>query len=147
MKVIWEIISAIAGAIAAICAIIAVAVTMMQYRYGISGIDAAYAWNSTFESGKTTNIITTTQHWTRGSVYYGVNQTTGTVKTKYSIYYKAGSGNWVLEYDNGYTSINNMYYGEWYMHSSNGTTKYSYKLVKKTNTTVKSSLIVDLMVQ
>lgn len=49
-------------------------------------------------------------------------------------------------YNNGYTSKNNAYYGEFSAHYANGKDKYSYKLEKKTNKNVKSQLVVDLFV-
>ncbi len=99
-RVVWEIVVAVATLVVTI---IGIAITTVQTRYGMNGVDSAYQWTSKFQKDQSTNVIATTKHWTKGDVYYGVNQKKGTVKTKYSIYYKKGNGSYILEYNNGYT--------------------------------------------
>ncbi|VYU69292.1 hypothetical protein [Clostridium tertium] len=137
LNVSWVIIAGIIGAIAGIAGIIATI-------YGVNAkestrFDTSYAVNQSIA------ITETRTHWRAGSLYYGVNQTAGTVGTKYSIYWKKNSGNYILEWSNGYCKSNNAYYGEWYMHYTTGIDKYAYKLVKETNKNKASKLVVDLM--
>lgn len=139
LNVSWEIISGIV-------AIIALLLSVIQYRYSVSGVDAAYKWETSYAVNQSTAIIETVQHWTYGNVFYGINQTEGTVQTRYSIYYKKNSGSYVLEFGNGYATYNNTYYGEWFMHYASGYDKFTYKLIKETNKNVQSKMIVDLFV-
>ncbi|EAF4840446.1 hypothetical protein C0773_06240, partial [Listeria monocytogenes] len=117
-----------------------------QNRYNVRGVDSSSQWKTGFQKNQTVCAIETKKHWTKGSVKYGVNQTSGTVKTKYSIYSKKNNDRYVLMYKDGYTSRNNTYYGEFYGHYAGGKDKFSYKLEKKNNKNVKSQLIVDLFV-
>lgn len=147
MKIVWEIVSAVAAAVAAVIAIVALTVSIVQYRYDIKGIDSAYQWKSTFSSGQSTSVISTTKHWTKGTVYYGYNQNTGLVNTQYTLYYKKTNGNWIVRNNNIIPRSNNIYYGEWLLHSTNGSAKYTYKIIKINSKQTKSTLNVDLMVQ
>lgn len=141
LNVVWEIIAGVA-------AILTLLVTVVMLRYSMSGTQEAYSWDTTFAVNESSAVINTQQAWAKGSVYYGVNQTSGTAKTTlYSIYYKVGSNAYKLEYASGYTSKNNVYYGAWYMHDTNGTSKYTYKLNKETNLSVASAMTVDLLLQ
>ncbi len=81
-RVVWEIVVAVATLVVTI---IGIAITTVQTRYGMNGVDSAYQWTSKFQKDQSTNVIATTKHWTKGDVYYGVNQKKGTVKTKSSI--------------------------------------------------------------
>lgn len=133
--------------IGGVCAILALIVSAIALHYQLAGVDQANTWKSTFYSGQSVAVIETAQHWDSGKLYYGVNQTTGTPKTtKYDIYWKKSGGTYVKEFSDGYCSSNNTYYGAWYMHTPNGTSQYVYKLVKKTNLSTKSIMLVDLMV-
>ncbi|MBC1483202.1 hypothetical protein HCJ58_02995 [Listeria sp. FSL L7-1509] len=142
-RVAWTIIIAVAGLI---ISIISLSATMTQNRYNVRGVDASYTWKSTFQKNQSVCAIATTKHWTKGNVKYGVNQTSGTAKTKYSIFSKKNNNNYTLTYNNGYTSKNKTYYGPFNAHYANGKDKYAYKLQKKNNTNVKSQLYVDLFV-
>ncbi|EUJ20615.1 hypothetical protein PGRAN_14402 [Listeria grandensis FSL F6-0971] len=142
-KVTWIVILAVASLIVAVASL---AVSTVQARYTVRGVDASYQWSNTYQVNQSASAIETKKHWTSGKVYYGVNQKSGTVKTKYSIYYKKNNGKYILEYDNGYTSKNNTYYGEFFAHSTNGKDKYSYKLMKNSNKNVKSQMLIDLFV-
>ncbi|MBC1343013.1 hypothetical protein HB799_02870 [Listeria welshimeri] len=139
----WLIILAVASLIVSI---VGVSVSVIQQRYSVRGVDSSYQWKSTFQKNQSVCAIATKRHWTQGSVKYGVNQTLGTPKTKYSIYSKKDNQAYKLMYSNGYTSKNNTYYGEYYGHYAAGKEKYSYKLEKRNNKNVKSQLIVDLFV-
>lgn len=142
-RVAWTIIIAVAGLI---ISVISLSVTVAQNRYNVRGVDASSTWNSTFQKNQSVCAIATTKHWTKGKVYYGVNQKYGTPKTKYSIYSKKANEEYKLIYKNGYTARNNTYYGEYYGHYAMGKEKYSYKLEKKDKKNVKSQLVVDLFV-
>ncbi|EFS04483.1 hypothetical protein [Listeria seeligeri] len=142
-RVTWAIILAVAGLIVSI---VGVSVSVVEHRYAVRGVDSSYEWKSYFQKNQSVCAITTKKHWTKGSVKYGVNQTYGTPKTKYSIYSKKDNKEYKLIYSNGYTSRNNTYYGEFYGHYAMGKEKYSYKLEKRSNKNVKSQLIVNLLV-
>ncbi|PZF88616.1 hypothetical protein C1903_09090 [Listeria ivanovii] len=142
-RVAWTIIIAVAGLI---ISVISLSVTVAQNRYNVRGVDSSYQWKSSFQKNQSLCAIGTTKHWTKGSVYYGVNQKYGTTKTKYSIYSKKANKEYKLMYGEGYTSRNNTYYGEYYGHYAGGKDKYSYKLEKRNNKNVKSQLVVDLFV-
>lgn len=142
-RVTWVVILAVASLIVAVASL---AVSTIQARYTVRGVDASYQWSNIYQKNQSASAIETKKHWTSGKVYYGVNQKSGTVKTRYSIYYKKNNGNYILAYNNGYTSKNNTYYGEFFAHSTNGKDKYSYKLIKNTNKNVQSQMLVDLFV-
>ncbi|HAB8427684.1 TPA_asm: hypothetical protein GYR80_03810 [Listeria monocytogenes] len=142
-RVTWAIVIAIAGLLVSV---ISLSVNITQNRYNVRGVDSSSQWKTGFQKNQTVCAIETKKHWTKGSVKYGVNQTSGTVKTKYSIYSKKNNDRYVLMYKDGYTSRNNTYYGEFYGHYAGGKDKFSYKLEKKNNKNVKSQLIVDLFV-
>lgn len=142
-RVAWTIIIAVAGLI---ISVISLSVQITQNRYNVRGVDSSYQWKSTFQKNQSVCAIGTTKHWTKGNVKYGVSQTSGTVKTKYSIYSKKNDKRYALMYKEGYTSRNNTYYGEFYGHYAGGKDKYSYKLEKKNNKNSKSQLVVDLFV-
>lgn len=131
--------------ITGICAIATLIISAVSLTYQMSGVDQAYRWQATFAPNQNVAVIGTARHWDKGNLYYGVNQTTGVVKTKYDIWWKKANGSYNLEFANGYCNANGAYYGEWYMHSPNGISQYTYKLLKKTNQDAKSILIVDFL--
>jgi hypothetical protein len=130
--------------IVGICTIIALVLSIIMYRYQVDPKESVQ-WETNFAVNQSTAIIESSVHWAAGEVNYGINQTKGTVQTRYSIYYKPNSTNYVLEFSNGYASANNTYYGEWPMHYTSGFDKVAYKLIKETNKTVESQMLVDLM--
>lgn len=132
--------------IAGVCAILTLAVTLIGLSYNLSGVEQADRWKTTFEINQSTAIIQTAKHWDNGSLLYGVNQTAGiATTTKYDLWWKKSNGSYNLEFSGGYCTANNTYYGAWYMHSPNGISLYTYKMIKKTNLNTKSVLLVDLM--
>lgn len=116
----------------------------------MKGIQDARTTNHSFAIGKKYTQVETRTHWAKGTVYYGVLQNTGvtgTSGTRYDVSYKKDDTKWIVQYKNGYVKKNNTYYGEWFMHSSNGKNKYSYKVDKTTLTNSASKLTIDFMLK
>lgn len=139
LNITWE-------TILGVVAIIGLVVTIVQLRYDVKGVENYFKWENSFSVNQGTSVIQTSKHWSKGDVRYGINQTKGTVKTKYSIYYKKGNGKYIEKYKNGYAAKNNVYYGPYFLHSANGTSKYAYKLTKNTNKNTSSKMIIDLFI-
>lgn len=84
-RVTWAIIIAVASLIVSV---VSVSITVVQNRYAVRGVDSSYMWKSTFQKNQSVCAIATKKHWTKGNVKYGISQTSGTAKTKYSIFSK-----------------------------------------------------------
>ncbi|MGL4589328.1 MAG: hypothetical protein ACRCUP_03755, partial [Mycoplasmatales bacterium] len=137
-----------------VIAIVSLAISTAQYRYGMSGIDVAETATIKYSANGKTNqeIGTQLKGWIKGNLYYGINQTLGIAGkngNRYNILYKNTSKDnvWTLEYKDGYVNKNNTYYGEWYAHSTNGKDKYRYLLTRKNFTNKANTLVVDFMIQ
>lgn len=50
-----------------------IAISIITYRYTVTGVDSAYQWNTEFATNKTMATIETVKHWTAGDIYYGIN--------------------------------------------------------------------------
>lgn len=132
--------------ISGIIALLSLAFSIYAHRYTMIGIDQAKTTTHTFVINKTISQMETSAHWMKGKIYYGVNQTTGITGsngTRYDIFYRRGNDPWIRQYVNGYVKKNNVYYGEWKMHTTNGKDKYGYKMYKRSYTDRKSVIIVD----
>ncbi len=135
----WVIVGVIVGIVTLVVGIGSLIVAI----FGINTKDST-RWENNFAKNQSESVIETRVHWSSGQIYYGVNQLSGTVKTRYSIYYRKNSGSYILEFANGYCNENEAYYGDYFMHWTSGIDKYAYKLTKDTNKNVKSRMDILL---
>lgn len=142
-RVTWAIVIAVAGLLVSV---ISTSIAVTQSRYNVRGVDSSYQWSNKYKKNQSMSVIATKKHWTKGKVYYGVNQKSGTKRTQYDMSYQKNNTAYVLEYAKGYTKKNNTFYGEFYAHYTNGKDKYSYKLLKINNKNVQSQMVIDLFV-
>jgi len=119
-------------------------------RYNMQGIEQGKTVVMNFSSGQKEAVVQTQSHWVKGDVKYGVKQTKGNAGKKSTIYllsYKAPSGGWKDAKQKITFNKNDIYYGLWNLHKTNGKDKYSYSIKKLNDLNIKSSMVIDFMVK
>lgn len=115
-----------------IVAIAGLGVQSYNTHYNTSGTREASKWDAVFYVNKKDARVDTKLHWAKGKIYYGLYHYKGPVNTKYTSYYSKNNGTYTKHFT-GALAKNNRYYGDYYMHSTDGKSRYSYKLLKQSN--------------
>lgn len=132
--------------IAAIAAIIALAVGIYQARYKDYNIDCGSTIKISYSKSSSTTGTGTLKP-SKGILYYGWAQTSGTSACKYTLSYKKASSKSYKTLVKGKSfSKNNVYDGDYRIGKVNGKTNYNIKCVKTAGTKKKSEIRIDWLI-
>lgn len=125
-----------------IIAIAGLGVATYNLHYSTSGTREASKWEAVFYANKKEAVVDTKQHWAKGKISYGLYHYKGPAKTKYTSFFRKNNGAYVKHFA-GSLAKNNKYYGDYYMHTADGKSKYSYKLLKQSNLKNESRIKIE----
>lgn len=136
----------LAGA-ALVVAILSLAVSVYATRYSVnSTIVNSGSVSLEYPKNKKIAQVTTTPTG-NGNLYYGMMQSKGDSKMKYTSKWKrSDSRKYVTIFENGYFKKNNVYYGDYKLGRVNKGKKYDIQLVKTAVTDKQSNLKMDYAV-
>jgi len=125
-------------------ALAALIVSVIALRYSMQGTSSGHQATANYAVGQ--SLATADWHPVRGRMNVGMNQTLGPTGTRYEVRWKPStSSNFALA---GTITIqsNNRHHGALFAGTSNGTTRYNFRLSKLNNTNTSTRIIADFFI-
>ena len=141
----WAIVIAAACCIVAIAAL---AVNVYNTRYNTTNVQSGVSCTMTFKAnGSPINAMDMTP--SKGTLYTGSNQKSGTAKTNYTAKYKNATSSsyttaWYITFN---AASNNAYTGLLKLTTTSGSSKLNFQMVKTNNVSTESTVDCDLVLQ